>query len=293
MFTLKQLAVFDAVARLGKVSEAASELSMTQPAASMALQQLEAAIDAKLFLRTNRRLTLSEQGRSLQPLARSMLLGAEEIRSAAKATMPEEQLRIGASPTVGDYLLKGVFAEFMARHPGVRLSVAVLPAFDVISRVDEMAVDIGLIEFVSVRPTLDVVRWRTESLVVFCSPKHPLAARKGRITTAALRGESWCLQHRFADSRRQFMLALLSRLPSAEVVLESDSVQVLVQAVATNIGLGCLPRPCIADELANGQVRELHLRDLELDIPFSIISRKGARRSRSHSAFMEAVLETP
>src|SRR5690606_17202530 len=155
MFTLKQLAVFDAIARLGSVSEAADELAMTQPAASMALQQLESALDTELFIRAQRRLVLSHQGKVLQPLARSMLNSAQEIQSRVNSRVFTSQLRVGASPTIGNHMLDRVCSRFMKDHPDVRLSVTVLPAFDVINRVDEMALDVGLIEFVSVRPTLE------------------------------------------------------------------------------------------------------------------------------------------
>src|SRR5690606_10361939 len=103
--TLKQLAVFDAIARLGSVSAAANELALTQSAASMALKQLEQSLEAELFLRVRKRLVLSQLGKALQPMARSVLLGAEEIATTVNAHAPAEQLRIGASPTVGDYLL--------------------------------------------------------------------------------------------------------------------------------------------------------------------------------------------
>jgi DNA-binding transcriptional LysR family regulator len=200
--TLRQLAIFDAVARLGSVSQAAVELHLSQSAASMALQNLERPLGKQLFLRAGKRLVLSYHGKQLQPMARSILLAAEELgKAVTEEDIPGGQLRVGASPTVGDYLLNDLCGMFMAKHPEVRLSIIVLPALDVINRVDEMAVDVGLIEFVSVRPTLDVIRWRKSVFSVFCSPHHPLAGEK-RVSTRDLEDESWCLQHRHADSRR-------------------------------------------------------------------------------------------
>lgn len=289
MFTLRQLEVFDATARLGSVSEAADELAMTQPAASMALQQLESALGTELFVRVQRRLVLSHQGKLLQPLARSMLNSAQEIQTLVNAKVFASQLRIGASPTIGDHMLDRLCSGFMAQHPGVRLSVTILPAFDVINRVDEMALDIGLIEFISVRPTLDVIRWRDEALTVFCSPKNPLALRK-KVAVAELAEQRWCLQHRFADSRRQFTLELLKRVPSIDITLESDSVPVLIKAVEDDIGISCLPRPCIAQELKDGRLCELNVSGLDLSIPLSIVSHKLVKRGEMHARFIEAVL---
>ncbi|WP_066342670.1 LysR family transcriptional regulator [Azohydromonas lata] len=285
MFTLKQLAVFDAIARLGSVSEAAEQLGMTQPAASMSLQQLEQMLGAELFVRVRKRLVLSEKGKALQPMARSMLVQAEEITTSLASASQQKHVRIGASPTVGDYLLNEICPRFQKRHPQVRLSISVMPAFDVINRVDEMALDLGLIEFITVRPTLDMLRWRQESLVVFCSPEHPLS-RKKRLRAADLKDQRWCLQHRFSDTRRQFTLALLNHLSSLEVVLESDSLNILRSAVETGIGLGCLPRPCIARELNDGRLQALAIEDLDLTIPISIVSRKDVRKSKHQEDFV-------
>jgi len=292
MFTLKQLAVFDAVARLGSVSEAAGELAMTQPAASMALQQLESALRTELFMRVQRRLVLSHQGKVLQPLARSMLNNANEIQALINSKVFTSHLRIGASATIGDHMLDQLCGRFMAAHPNVRLSVTILPAFEVINRVDEMALDVGLIEFVSVRPTLDVIRWRDETLTVFCSPKNPLALRKN-VTVSELAEQRWCLQQRFADSRRQFTLEMLKRVPSIDITLESDSVAVLIKAVEAGIGVSCLPRPCIARGLTEGRLCELHVSDLDLRVPLSIVSHKLVKHSDIHSSFIEMVVGHP
>lgn len=291
MFSLKQLTVFDAIARLGSVSEAADELSMTQPAASMSLQQLEHTLGTELFVRVRKRMVLSERGKVLQPMARSLLVEANEIVSTLSATTHHKQLRLGASPTVGGYLLNGICTRFMQANPDVQLSISVLPALEVINRVDEMALDVGLIEFITVRPTLEMLKWSKESLEVFCSPAHPLARSK-RLKAADLAGQRWCLQHRFSDTRRQFTLELMEHVPSIDVVLESDSLNILRSAVEANLGLGCLPRPCIAQELQDGRLCALPVDDFKLTIPLSVVSRKSVRKSPQHNNFLSLVIDT-
>lgn len=288
MFTLKQLAIFDAVARLGSVSEAADSLAMTQPAASMALQQLESILETELFVRAQKRMSLTPQGKVLQPLARSMLNNAHEIKLKVNPEVGTMQLRIGASPTIGDYMLNQVCSEFMRLHPECRLSVSVMPAFDVINKIDEMAIDVGLIEFITIRPTLNAQRWREESLTVFCSPKNALA-KKMKLKLANLAGQRWCLQHRFADSRRQFTLEVLKRIPSIDIVMESDSVPLIIKSVEDDVGLSCLPRPCIEKELNTGSLVELKVPELELTVPFSIVSHKLVKGSELQSQFVEMV----
>jgi DNA-binding transcriptional LysR family regulator len=120
---------------------------------------------------------------------------------------------------------------------------------------------------------------------VFCSPQHPLA-RKKRLRATDLKDQRWCLQHRFSDTRRQFTLALLNHLPTLEVVLESDSLNILRGAVEAGLGLGCLPRPCVARELDQKRLHALDVVDLDLAVPISIISRKDVRKSKHHEDFV-------
>lgn len=288
-FTLRQLAVFDEVARLGSVSKAAAELHLTQSAASMALRSLESALGRDLFLRQGKRLVLGEHGRLLQPMARSILASAQEMDRVVSLDAPREDLTVGASPTVADFLLDEVVSAFMAKHPRMHVSVSTLPSLEVIKRVDEMSLDVGLVEMVTVRGTIRQRRWRSDSFVIFCSPWHALAHGR-QLTSEALAGQSWCLQPRLADSRRQFTYALLTRLETIDVTLESDSIQVIKAAVAADVGLGCLPRPCVTRELEQGALAEVHVTDLDLRMPFSIITRKGLHPSPAHEDFIAGAL---
>lgn len=284
-FTLRQLAVFDAVARTGSVSRAAAEVHLTQPAASMALKSLEEALGRQLFIRHGKSLTLGEHGRSLQPMARSMLLAAEEMQRVAGTGAPREEVTVGASPTVADYLLDDLVSAWMRAHPDVRVVAHTLPSLEVITQVDALALDIGLIEMVTARRTLHAERWFTDRITPFAAPDHPLVGRP--VTSADLAEHSWFLQPRFADSRREFTYALLMKVDTIDVALESDSIIIIKAAVSTGRGLGCLPRPCIAREIAAGTLVELDVTDLDLQMPFSIVTHRDLRLGAAHQSFIE------
>ncbi|MNV75779.1 putative DNA-binding transcriptional regulator [compost metagenome] len=126
--------------------------------------------------------------------------------------------------------------------------------------------------------------------MVFCSPENSLAARTRQLKAADLQGQKWCLQHRFSDTRRQFTLALLQRIPSIDIVLESDSLNILQQAVMCNIGMGCLPRPCIAQALTSGDLVELPIKDLALGFPITVVTRRSVHKTTQHADFVQTVL---
>lgn len=286
-FTLRQLAVFDAIARTGRVNRAAEELHLTQPAASMALKSLEQALGRELFIRHGKSLTLGEHGRSLQPMARSMLLAAEEMQRLVGTGAPREGVTVGASPTVADYLLDDLVSAWMREHPDVRMVIQTLPSLEVIAQVDALVIDIGLIEMVTARQGLRSERWFTDHITLFAAPGHILAGRP--VTSTDLAEHSWFLQPRFADSRRQFTYTLLMKVGTMDVALEAESINVIKAAVSSGRGLGCLPRPCVAREIAAGDLIELDVTDLTLEMPFSIVTHRDLRLGASHQSFIERV----
>ncbi len=77
--TLRQLAVFEAVARSGRVAKAAEQVNLSPPATSMALAELEKQLNARLFERIGNRLQLNSQGNLLLPLATDLLHRVEQI----------------------------------------------------------------------------------------------------------------------------------------------------------------------------------------------------------------------
>lgn len=287
-FTLRQLNVFDAVARHNSVSAAADEVHLTQPAVSMAIQQLEHQLGVQLFIRAKKRISLTNAGRTLQPLVKTLLADAGQIASALTNAVSTEKLLVGASPAVGEHILDEICASFMARYPSLQLDVKVMPSFDVIEHVENMRMDIGLIDFSTIRPTLEKRPWFKSDLAIFCCKDHPLTKLKS-LTAADLEGQKWCLQHRFADSRRQFMLAMMNHVQDISVILQSESFSVIKTAVSRNIGLSCLPRPCVARELSDGRLHELKVPDLEpnLQLTFNILTRKELKISASHLSFIE------
>ena len=124
----RQLDVFVQIALHGSVRAAAERLHLTQPAASMALGEMERQLDAPLFDRERGRLRLNARGRELLPLAQELLERHVEFGRRGREEGAElgGELRIGASNTVGNYLVGELLGGFVRAHPqvAIRLRVA-------------------------------------------------------------------------------------------------------------------------------------------------------------------------
>jgi DNA-binding transcriptional LysR family regulator len=124
---LNHLAIFHAVAQAGSMTRGAERLDVSQPAVSKQVRELERALDVSLFDRVGRRVRLSQAGETLADYARRLFAlarAAEEAMADVRA-VGRGRLVIGASSTIGTYLLPGVVAEFWRRHPRVELLVEI------------------------------------------------------------------------------------------------------------------------------------------------------------------------
>lgn len=109
--TLQQLKVFATIARYGNLGLAANELCLSKGAVSQSLQELERQLATPLFDRIHPRLQLNNEGRLLQPAAEELLTRMQDIETLfSPDAEPSGQLRLGASQTIGNYLLPALLA---------------------------------------------------------------------------------------------------------------------------------------------------------------------------------------
>ena len=124
---LNHLAIFHAVAQTGSMTLGAVRLDISQPAVSKQVQDLERALGVHLFDRIGRRVRLSHAGEILADYARRLFALAHEAEEAMAdvRAVGRGRLVLGASTTIGTYLLPGVVAEFWRRHPRIELLVQI------------------------------------------------------------------------------------------------------------------------------------------------------------------------
>jgi DNA-binding transcriptional LysR family regulator len=253
-YTLRQLEVFLAVARAGSVTAAAAELAMSQSAASGALADLESAFDAPLFDRIGKRLALNARGQSVRPLAEAVWSQAGELERSLSGRDGEARLRIGATMTIGDYLVVPIMARFMRERPGAEVTLAVGNTEEIARQVANFEIDIGLIEGEIDTSGLRAIGWRDDELCVFAGPDHPFV-RKRALSDDDLRSAPWIVRERGSGTRQTFDRAMHGLLPHLRIALTLQHTEALKDAVAAGIGLGCLSRIALRDAFAHGTLR--------------------------------------
>jgi DNA-binding transcriptional LysR family regulator len=285
----RQLEVFVQVALHGSVRAAAEQLYLTQPAASMALAQMERQLGAPVFARERGRLWLNTRGRELLPLARELLERHAEFARAGGAGggALSGELRVGASNTVGNYRVDELLGTFVRAHRDVAIRLRVANTQAIAKGVLEHELDVGCVEGPVSNPALEARPWRDDALLVCTPPQHPLA-HKRRLRPADFAGARWVLREP-GSATRATSERVLAQLPAGETVLELDQIEAIKQAVVAGLGIACLPAVAVTDALAAGRLRALKTPFLDLQRKLSVLLRRQTYRGALLETFLRDV----
>lgn len=289
--TLRQLRIFLAIAEHGTTIAAAESLPLSQSATSNALGELESLLGAPLFDRIGRRLQLNETGRALLAPARAALeavagierdFGLEEGGSGHPV-----RLRVGASTTVGNYLLPPRIAALLRQHPGAGVELRIGNTREIVEAVARLEVDAGLIEGPCHLEALEVQPWQADPLVLVAAPPHPLAGR-AEIGPATLAAQTWLLREPGSGTRESVDNALLPHLGGFARALQLGSTEAIKRTVSTGAGIACLSRHAVADALQAGSLVELRTCLPALSRPLYRVRHPGKRFSPALARLLDA-----
>lgn len=249
--TLRQLQVMAAVARSGSTTEAGRQLALSQSAVSAALAELESQLGARLFDRVGKRVVLNDGGRLLLPRALAVLDQARELETLFSGGAAA--LRIGASTTIGNYLMPALIGAFERAWPQARVQLAVANTLDVVQAVAEYRVDLGYIEGACHHDELEVQPWIPDRMVLVASPRSALL--DGPVRLDDLAEARWILREPGSGTRETVEAMLLPHLRRFGSVSHLGNSEAIKHAVAEDLGVSCLPLRVVEDMLEAGRLR--------------------------------------
>ena len=287
--TLRQLAVFVAIAQEGTVTRASEAVRLTQSAASMALSDLESGIESPLFDRQGKRLHLNDLGRYLLPQALEILGRAEAFEQAARGELQAVDIRLGSTLTISDYIMPDLIAGFILKKPDAQLNLQVGNTRQIIEAVSQFQLDLGLIEGSCNVPHLQAVPWRTDELAVFTSPSHPLAQKQQQapLTLEDFKNTEWIVREEGSGTREVFDNIVLNDFPDAKLRLTLGHNEAILKVVAGGIGVGCVSRLAVEPMITTGQLVILNTPFWMLVRPFFLIVHRQKYQGPGMKSFME------
>jgi DNA-binding transcriptional LysR family regulator len=223
---------------------AAARLRVSQPGLSVQIRQLERMLDARLFERHTRQVTLTDAGRALDDAARRIL---RDVDAAVEATRHAHAgdtgvLRLGFGPTLMLSTLAHAVRTYRARHPGVRVDLRELPTTEQVTALVNGDLDVGFVRGVETDPRLHAELFAREPLVIALHRDHP-HARAARVPVSALAQDPWVLFPRAIAPQLHEHVVRLCRDAgfTPNVVQESREVYTTVGLVGAGVGVTIVP----------------------------------------------------
>ncbi|MBN1957956.1 MAG: LysR family transcriptional regulator [Desulfuromonadales bacterium] len=284
--TLRQLEIFSQVAQSGSITRASKQLYLTQAAISMAIAELERLVGTTVFERHGKRLLLNDQGRAILPQVLEVLAKVDQIQDhlSQAAGIPCGTLNVGASTTIGNYILPTVIGEFSEQYPQAKALLSVGNARQIETGLDSGELDIGLTEGVPHLRTLTAEPWRRDELVIIVGSNHPWA-RKSKIALKALSEAAWIMREIGSGTREIFEAALQKKQVDFHIALELGHTEAIKKAVEAGLGISCLSRMAVQRELDNGWLVEVQA-PLNLERTLYILTRNSAQKTLLLKSFL-------
>lgn len=274
-----QLHIFYTVSERGSFSAAAQTLHMTQPAVTMQVQALEDYFGTKLFDRSGKKIMLSEAGLALMPFAlRSMQLVRETDQAMSAFThMLEGRLQLGASLTIGEYVLPRLLGPFGKEYPNISIMMKVMNTSQIIDEINRHQLNFGLIEAPVSHPDMVVEPVMGDELKLIVPAGHPLADQ-AEVTLEAAMAYPFVLRERGSGTRRVMEEQLEERGldPAAmRIVMELGSTGAVKSAVEAGLGITIISTSSVKHEAALGLLKIVDLADASFKRQFYAIHLKS------------------
>ncbi|MEV5343047.1 LysR substrate-binding domain-containing protein [Streptomyces sp. NPDC052676] len=241
---LRQLRHFLAVAEDQHFTRAAERLMVSQSGLSASIRALERELQTPLFVRTTRRVTLTEAGRALLVEAERVL---DRVRAAHEAVAAVQgvlrgTLALGTEQCIAGVPVAGLLAAFRRRHPDVEIRLRQAGSGALAEEVAAGRLDLAFV----VRTDTDTEHLRavpltSEPMTVLCHADHPLAAAGAAVTPADLGGEVFVDFHPDWGPRRTTDAAFAAAGVRRTVALEVNDVHSLLDLLDENLGIAVVP----------------------------------------------------
>ena len=284
---LDTLRLYCDVVRLRSFSRAAAASGVSQSAASQAVQQLEAELDATLLDRSRRPLEPTAEGRGFYDACRGLLAGFDKARAdlAASRQRVEGTVRVAAIYSVGLHDMSRHMQPFMAAYPNARVLLECLHPHKVVEAVLNDEADLGILSYPAASRALEVLPLREEPMMVVTHPSHPLARRR-RVSPADLDGARFVAFDHDLPIRRAIDRALKQHGVKVDVAMEFDNVETIKQAIGIAAGISILPAPTVQKESEMKTLAAVELALPGLVRPVAIIHRRGRHLTAAVSRFI-------
>jgi len=289
---LDYLKMFCDVARCRSFSEAAQMNRVSQSAVSQVVLQIEKRLGVQLFDRSTRPLQLTSEGRAYYDGCRNLIQQFDALEASIGKLHDRvtASVQIAAIYSVGLRDMNQYIDKFKALWPGSSVHIEYVHPERVYQKVAEGSVDLGLVSYPRKSREIVALKWRDETMVLACSPRHPLA-RLARIEMSQLNGVRYIGFDRELTIRKHIDRFFRKHHVVADVMLEFDNIENVKKAIEETAGVALLPEPMLRREVESGLLIAVPLADCQLVRPLGIIYRRHHQLTPAAQDFLKLLWE--
>jgi len=289
--TLRQIEVFNAVARHQNFTRAAEALHLSQPAVSMQVRQLEDSIGLPLFEQVGKQIHLTDAGEQMYSYGRNITGLLDEAEGVFEAIKGVERgnLTISVATTASHFATR-LLAEFSKLHSGITISLDVTNRQALRRQLDNNEPDLVIMGQPPRGVDVEATAFMENPLVMIAPPGHALTARQ-QIPLSHFADESFVVRELGSGTRGATQRFFDEHGVPFITGIEMTSNEAIKQAVEAGLGLGIVSIHTLELELETGRLEILDVEDFPIIRHWYVLKRKGKRLSPSAQAFKAFVLE--
>lgn len=282
--------VFLMVVEKKSFSKAAKELFLTQPAVSFQIQMLEEHYGTRLLDRVSRNIIMTETGELLYKYATEMqhMQATLEKNMYALNSSTIGRLKIGASNTIGEYIVPYLLGSFKKYHPKVTLMLEVGNSDDIEMAVHDTSLDIGLVEGPPIGKDLESIPYLQDELVIVTNPNHPWR-KLDKISVFELDRYPFISREKGSGTRAEIEQNLKAAGFSANnlnIMMNLGSTSAIKTAIKNSVGFSILSKWAIRDEIRDGSLAVINLKEDVFKRQFRIVYHKKKFQTQATEAFL-------
>jgi DNA-binding transcriptional LysR family regulator len=294
VMNIHQVHIFNIAARTLSITKTAKKMHLSQPSVSIQIKDLEDSLNVRLFDRINRRITLTDAGKTFFEYSERLLHLIDEINGVMNEFSSGDvgRLVLGASSTVGIYVLPKFLGEFKELYPKAEIALNIQNRQEAVEQCLAGELDFAFMQDPPKHPDLQSEFFMKDELVIVCSPKHRWAGRD-HLTMKMLTSEPEPIILREEGSGTRDLIEFVLKRFGIErkVTMELSSSDGIKRAVEANLGIAVLSKNVISGELRNKSIVALPIKDLNTKREFFIVRNKKRKFLPLSMKFYEFILE--
>jgi DNA-binding transcriptional LysR family regulator len=288
--TLRQIEVFNSVAKHQNYTRAAEELHLSQPAVSMQIRQLEEGIGLPLFEQIGKQMHLTDAGDQMYIFGREIagLLDEAEIVFEGIKGVKHGNLTISVATTASHFATR-LLAEFSKQHEGITISLDVTNREALRRQLEHNEPDLVIMGQPPEGVDVEADAFMENPLVMIAPAGHPLTKLK-QIPLSHFENENFVVREFGSGTRGATQRFFDEHGVAFNTAIEMTSNEAIKQAVEAGLGLAIVSIHTLELELETGRLNILDVEDFPIIRHWYVLQRKGKRLSPAAQAFKEFVL---